>query len=233
VPAYGYPDWSRSSTGLDTPVFDDDVPISNLLTITTAAANIYAPNTLLTFNNRSLVSYIEITFQWSGYGFNSADAATDVITIGPQQQGTILVPTRAPFLQIETQASVSDVTQNLHLVLAGTATNLRSGMVAAAPGILAADVSGYGAGAAKTFLMNNWHRGDALVNLGSSGGFVGFASFQAYRRSTGTFVEFATVAMLASNNALPVRIVFPARPVQAVVNNVGAAQNIGFGVVAG
>ena len=222
-------DWQRYQVpGANQVISDSTGPTTSY---TSATVDVSQWKYLLIYvTNFDSAAYLEFGADWTGFAGALTQQPHTQFIVGPNQSARISIPVvdREFFLNLD---AVNGVPAAGFIYTVQGLSYPITKYDAKSQGLpLISDVSGYNANQTKTFFPNYWYEGPVMVNLGTQNGTPGFASFQYYNMASAGFVEYATIAMVATNNEMPTKIHFPPSPIKILVENGSGAQLIGFGV---
>jgi hypothetical protein len=224
-----YQDWSKYSVpSADTLDSGQVAPTSSYTGLTTDCSTWKYLHVVV--QNFDLNIYHRVGMTWGGYNNTLLPELANEMVIGPNMVAPWVIPIRGRTFKFSFNALNGAPTDFVYYEVTGMSHYMSKYDSQGLTLPLARDISAYTSGQGKTFTFTKWYEGYAQVTCGTSGGFGGFVSFQYWDEIALNWTEFATLGFVATNSSIPQRIMMPAAPVRASVNNGGTAQTIGFEV---
>lgn len=226
MPTYGYPDWSRQSSGISAPI------IADLLFPPTGAKDYgdqYVgnfPNILIEVFNQDLVAYNQLILNWDLTTAGGTLAGTTQMFIGPNQQAYVNMPVKAPYVDVKLGANVTQSGSQTVFQMMGTTSSLTPGPAGTPGAQIFNHLDAYSANQNINLSQLEWYQGDVVVSAISDAGNPAYVDFQWFNPNTSVWMDFHKVGVVKQQNSVPVVITLPGAPVRASVNNGATGQNI-------
>lgn len=186
---------------------------------------------MLSFQNQDTLVTLIVNVQWEFFNVTGVSNPFDEIMVGPGQIANLSVPVRGRQVNVTYDALSGIPTRGAAYNILGMSHRASKYDSRANIELLIDDTSAYGAAGTKTLPALSWYEGPVQVAIFSNNDTPAWVEFRALSALDGLYHDFAIIQARSWPNSLTHLIYFPPRPVQAFVDNSGAAQTISFHVM--
>lgn len=232
MPAYGYPDWSRSQSGISTPIVQDALfpPTGGKDYGATYVGN--WPYLSIYVNNLDSIAQNQLNLTWATTNIGNFVTGSNAAVWNPIQGGNWLVPVRAPWLDPKLSSSVTPTHNLTSFVIYGTSTSAKPPPDSPPTSLLQQGFIAYTANSVQTFPIPGWFAGEAYITAFSDLGGAAWCEVQAWDISSQAYKSAQSVGVQINTSAVVTKIGLQPMPHRVLVHNGGTAQQIAVEIVA-
>lgn len=232
MPAYGYPDWSRSQSGISTPIVQDVLfpPVGGKDYGAFYVGN--WPYLSIYVLNLDNIAQNQLNLTWATTNIGNVTSGANAAVVGPTQAAAWVIPVRAPYLDPKLGSSVLPTHAQTNFLIYGTSASVKPPPDSSPTSLLQQGFIAYTANTVQTFLIPGWFAGEAYITAFSDLGGAAWCEVQAWDISSQAYKSAQSVGVQINTSAVVTKIGLQPMPHRVLVHNGGTAQQIAVEIIA-